>query len=112
MMTDVALLVLRVVVGALLVGHGGQKLFGWFGGHGLRGTGMWLESLGLRPGSLWAPMAGLSELGGGALMLLGFLNPLGPIAVMVGDGDGLADCARRQADLGDRAAESSRLRIL
>lgn len=64
------------------MGHGAQKLFGWFGGHGLAGTAGWLESLGLRPGKPWALMAGASEFAGGALLVLGFLNPLGPIAVM------------------------------
>jgi uncharacterized membrane protein YphA (DoxX/SURF4 family) len=53
-MTDLALLVLRVVTGGLLAGHGAQKLFGSFGGPGLNGTASWLESMGLRPGALWA----------------------------------------------------------
>jgi len=46
---EVGLLIIRVVVGALLVGHGSQKLFGWFGGYGLQGTGGYMESFGLRP---------------------------------------------------------------
>ncbi|OLC00920.1 MAG: DoxX family protein [Candidatus Rokubacteria bacterium 13_1_40CM_68_15] len=81
-MTDVALLILRIVTGCLLIGHGSQKLFGWFGGPGLAGAGAWFESIGLRPGRSWAALAGLTELGGGLLMAVGFLNPLGPIAVM------------------------------
>jgi putative oxidoreductase len=80
------LLVLRIVVGALFVGHGAQKLFGFFGGHGLDGTGAFFESLGLRPGRMMALAAGLAELTGGALFALGLLTPLAAtllIAVMV-----------------------------
>jgi len=78
-MTDLALLVLRVVTGGLLVGHGAQKLFGSFGGPGLNGTAAWLETLGLRPGSLWATMAGSGELVGGLLTVFGLGGPLGSI---------------------------------
>ena len=78
-MGDFALLVLRVVTGGLLAGHGAQKLFGWFGGYGLHGTAGWLESLGLKPGKAWAGMAGLGEFGGGVLTLLGLGGPLGSI---------------------------------
>ena len=62
----VGLLILRVVVGLLLVGHGTQKLFGWFGGHGLEGTGQFFHNLGYRPGR---PMAFLAGLGAGDYML-------------------------------------------
>jgi putative oxidoreductase len=79
---DLALLTLRLTSGALLAGHGAQKLFGAFGGHGLEGTGGWLESMGLRPGRQWAFLGGASEFGGGLLMVLGFLNPLGPLSVI------------------------------
>jgi len=78
-MTDLALLLLRVVTSGLLIGHGAQKLFGSFGGPGLSGTATWLESMGLRPGRLWAGMAGFGELGGGLLTLLGLGGPLGSI---------------------------------
>ena len=78
-MTDLALLVLRVVAGGLLAGHGAQKLFGAFGGPGLEGTAGWLESMGLRPGWLWALGAGFGELGGGLLTVLGLGGPLGTI---------------------------------
>lgn len=78
-MTDLALLVLRIVSGGLLVGHGAQKLFGSFGGNGLSGTAARLESMGLRPGLLWASGAGLGELVGGLLTVLGLGGPIGSI---------------------------------
>lgn len=81
-MQDVGLLVLRLTTGGLLVGHGAQKLFGWFSGPGLKGTAGWLESMGLTPGKAWATAASSSEFGGGLLTSLGLLHPLGPIAEM------------------------------
>lgn len=81
-MRDLARLIVRLAFGGLMAGHGAQKLFGWFGGHGLKGTAGWLESMGLRPGKQWALLAGLSEFGGGVLTLLGFLNPIGPLATI------------------------------
>jgi putative oxidoreductase len=81
-MLNLALLTLRVTTGALLAGHGAQKLFGAFGGPGIEGTGKMLEEhMGLRPGRMWAPLAGAAEFGGGVLTLLGFLHPLGPLAI-------------------------------
>ena len=82
---EVGLLVLRIVVGAFFIGHGAQKLFGWFGGHGLSGTGAAFEGLGLRPGRTMAAIAGASELIGGVLLAAGLLTPLAAallIAVM------------------------------
>jgi putative oxidoreductase len=76
------LLLLRVVVGLALVGHGTQKLFGWFGGHGPRTTGAFFEMLGYRPGVLFAVVAGLSEAGGGSLLAVGFVTPLAGAAVI------------------------------
>ncbi len=71
----------RVVVGSLFVGHGAQKLFGWFGGGGLEGTGQFFESAGLRPGRRNALAAGTAEAGGGVLLALGLLMPLGAAAL-------------------------------
>jgi putative oxidoreductase len=67
---------LRVVVGAFFTGHGTQKLFGWFGGHGLEATAQAFEQLGLRPGRPNAIAAGVAEAGGGALLASGLANPL------------------------------------
>jgi len=73
---DIGRTSLRIVVGSLFVGHGTQKLFGWFGGHGLDGTGGFFESLGLRPGKRHATAAGAAESIGGALLALGALTPV------------------------------------
>ena len=73
---DLGLLVLRLVVGLTLAAHGAQKLFGWFGGYGLSGTGGFMEQLGFRPGKRAAFMAGVSEAAGGLLLALGALTPL------------------------------------
>jgi putative oxidoreductase len=67
---------LRAVVGALFMGHGLQKLAGWFGGHGLEATAKGFESMGLRPGKVHATAAGVSETAGGALLLTGAATPL------------------------------------
>jgi putative oxidoreductase len=76
-------LLLRLIVGGYFVGHGTQKLFGWFGGHGLEGTGQFFEgNLGLRPGKHHALAAGLGEAGGGALLVLGAATPVASAAVI------------------------------
>src|SRR5947209_11495377 len=79
---NLGLLVLRLVVGFLFVGHGAQKLFGVLGGHGLRGTAGFFESIGLRPGNVHATAAGLLEFVGGILLALGLLTPVGSAAVI------------------------------
>ncbi|NNU44754.1 DoxX family protein [Ramlibacter montanisoli] len=66
-------MLLRVVVGILFVAHGAQKLFGWFGGYGLEGTGQWMASIGLGPGYLMALLAGSAEFFGGLALILGVL---------------------------------------
>ncbi len=76
------LLVGRLVFGALFAAHGSQKLFGWFRGPGLRGTGEFFESLGFHPGHAFAAAAGLTELTSGLLILLGFLGPVGPALLL------------------------------
>ena len=68
-------LALRATVGGFFIGHGTQKLFGWFGGHGPEATANMFESLGLRPGRHHALAAGVSEAGGGALIAVGLATP-------------------------------------
>jgi putative oxidoreductase len=72
----IGLLILRLFVGLTLAAHGAQKLFGWFGGYGLTGTGGFLEQLGFFPGKRHALFAGLAELVGGLFLALGFATPL------------------------------------
>lgn len=79
---DTGLLVLRIVVGLLLVGHGTRKLFGWFGGGGLAGTAWYFRSLGYRPPTLMVGFAGGAELIGGAGLTVGFLTSLATAAVI------------------------------
>lgn len=74
---NIGILLLRLVVGLTLAAHGAQKLFGWFGGYGLDGTGQFMESLGFRPGRRHALMAGLVETVGGLLLALGLATPFG-----------------------------------
>src|SRR5688572_28731180 len=78
---DGGLLIIRVVLGAIMAAHGAEKLFGWFGGFGKSGTVAWLESMGFKPARLHATATGLAEFGGGILLALGFLTPLGAAAV-------------------------------
>ena len=74
---DIGRTALRLVIGPLFVGHGTQKLFGWFGGHGLDATaGMFEGKLGLKPGKRHATAAGASEAIGGALLTVGALTPV------------------------------------
>ncbi|MGI2179995.1 DoxX family protein [Shewanella frigidimarina] len=74
-------LALRLPVGIIFMAHGGQKLFGWFGGYGLEGTGQWMASIGIEPGILMAFLAGSAELVGGLFILLGLLTR--PAAVLL-----------------------------
>jgi len=85
-MMDLGFLIARLVIGLLIAAHGTQKLFGWFGGHGLKATGEFFGKLGFQPGQLYATSAGLGELVSGLLIALGFLGPVGPailLAVMI-----------------------------
>lgn len=77
------LLIIRLVVGLTFMAHGAQKLFGWFGGYGPKGTGGWMESIGVKPGVPMAIMAGLSEFGGGLLFAAGLLTPLGAALLVI-----------------------------
>jgi putative oxidoreductase len=69
-------LLLRLTVGGFFFGHGTQKLFSWFGGHGIEATSNMFESLGMRPGKRNAVAAGVAEAAGGAALAAGFATPL------------------------------------
>jgi putative oxidoreductase len=78
-----AFLVVRLILGLGLMAHGTQKLFGWFGGGGLIGTGGFFENIGFRPGRLFALSAGLGETIGGLLTVLGLGGALGPVLIVI-----------------------------
>jgi putative oxidoreductase len=79
---DAGLLILRIVVGLLFVGHGSQKLFGWFGGKGMKGHAGLIEKTGMRPTYLWAWVSALGEFLGGWGLAAGLLTPLAATALI------------------------------
>lgn len=79
---DPALFIVRIVIGLGFAAHGAQKLFGWFGGYGLAGTGGFFESLGFKPGRMFAAFAGFGEIAGGLLLALGLFGPIGPMFII------------------------------
>lgn len=80
---SIGLLVIRLVFGLTFAAHGAQKLFGWFGGYGIAGTGGYFESIGIKPGKPMATLAGLGEFGGGLFFAAGLLTPLAAVAMTV-----------------------------
>jgi putative oxidoreductase len=82
MSVALGLLILRLVVGLTVAAHGAQKLFGWFGGPGMSKWTQSVERLRIRPAQPWAWVAALSEFGGGLLLALGLLSPLGSLAIV------------------------------
>ena len=79
---SLGLLLARVVIGLVMAAHGAQKVFGWFGGHGLVKTGEFFGYMGFRPGKAFAAAAGLAELTGGLLVAAGLLGPVGPALIV------------------------------
>jgi putative oxidoreductase len=73
---DIALLLLQVGVGLTFAAHGAQKVFGWWGGPGLKGWQGAMEHMGFRPARLFALTSAFVELGGGVLLAIGLLTPL------------------------------------
>ena len=71
--TGFAALALRIPTAIIFIAHGAQKLFAWFGGYGLEGTGQWMASIGLEPGYQLALLAGSAEFFGGIALLIGLL---------------------------------------
>lgn len=78
----IGLLVARVVIGLLMAAHGAQKMFGWFGGHGLKVTGEFFVQLGFRQGRAFATAAAATEIASGLLIALGLLGPVGPALML------------------------------
>lgn len=79
---DVGILLLRVLTGLTVSAHGAQKLFGIFGGHGIKGTAQFLESLGFRRGSFFAYLLGIGEFAGGALLAMGLFTPVAAMTII------------------------------
>lgn len=82
-MEAVGLLIIRIVVGLYFAAHGAQKAFGWFGGGGPEGTGAFFEQIGIKPGKPMALLAGIGELVGGILFILGLFTPLAAVLIIV-----------------------------
>lgn len=76
------LLLLRLVIGALFIGHGTQKVFGWFGGGGPKGTAGFFDSLDYERPRKTALAAGWTETVAGVLLVLGLLTPLAAAAIL------------------------------
>jgi putative oxidoreductase len=81
-MTALGLLILRLVIGLTMAGHGAQKVFGWWGGTGIAGWTGGMTRMRMRPASLWAWVSALAELGGGLGLALGLLFPLPSFAIV------------------------------
>ena len=82
MLVGFGLLVLRLVVGLTMAGHGAQKVFGWWGGPGIKAWTEGVARMRIRPAVPFAWLAALAELGGGLLLAFGFLSPLGSLAII------------------------------
>ena len=80
-MVDLGILLIRIIIGIVFIFYGTQKLFGWFGGYGIKGTGGWFESIGIKPGNLVATFSGIAELVAGILFILGIFLPLGAVLI-------------------------------
>ena len=80
-MVSLGLLIVRVVIGLTLAAHGAQKLFGWWGGPGMKGWTGAMNHMRIRPATPWAWASALAEFGGGVGLALGFLTPLPSFAI-------------------------------
>jgi putative oxidoreductase len=79
---SLGIFMIRLVIGLIFMGHGFQKLFGWFGGYGIEGTGGFFESIGLKPGKTMAVLAGVAEVLGGLLFTLGLFTPFASLLII------------------------------
>ena len=82
MLMNLGLLIIRLVFGLSFASHGGEKLFGWFGGHGIKGTAGFFESIGLKPGVPMAIMAGIAEFAGGLFFAAGVFTWLAALLII------------------------------
>lgn len=82
-MADLGLLIIRLVIGLTIIGHGSQKLFGWFGGGGIAKTGQGFEAMGIKPGGFMALLVGLAEFIGGIFVAAGFFTIVGSILIII-----------------------------
>ncbi|RSL29895.1 DoxX family protein [Salibacterium salarium] len=82
-LASLGLLLIRLVIGVSFAAHGAQKLFGWFGGHGLKATGGFFDSINIKPGYTMALLAGLAEFAGGVLFALGLFTPVAGILIAI-----------------------------
>jgi putative oxidoreductase len=80
---SIAFLIVRIILGLSFMAHGTQKLFGWFGGGGITGTGDFFEGIGFRPGKAFAAAAAICETLGGFLVLFGAGGALGPVLIVL-----------------------------
>lgn len=80
---DYAALPLRLGLGLIFFAHGGQKLFGWFGGNGISGVQGFMESLGIVPANFWAWVVSLAEFGSGVMLLLGLLTSVATTLIII-----------------------------
>lgn len=82
-MEDLGLLIIRIIIGIVFMFYGAQKLFGLFGGYGIKGTGGWFESIGVKPGNVAAVLAGAGELLSGLLFILGLFLPVAAVIITI-----------------------------
>lgn len=81
-MESVGLLIIRLIFGLSFARHGTEKLFGWFGGHGIKGNAAFFESIGIKPGVPMAFLAGLGELLGGLFLAAGIFLPVAALLIV------------------------------
>lgn len=80
---SIGIFIIRLIFGLTFAAHGTQKLFGWFGGHGLKATATWFDSMGVKPGIGIALLAGLAELIGGLLFAAGLWVPVAAALMVI-----------------------------
>jgi putative oxidoreductase len=74
---------LRIALGAILIPHGCQKLFGWFGSPGFARFAQSFDNIGYKPGAFWVAAVALTELVGGLMLVFGFLTRFAAAAVVI-----------------------------